>query len=142
MERPAGVTVLATLYIVGASWGVIQISLSALGVEWLGTLHEDISEPIWIRVAPAVARLMLAGLSLILGVGLIRLRRWARRFFIIWCLTCMAISIALPIVLSLWSRRWDPSFFEIPPFVAAYFLVCLWYMSTTRVRRAFGTLGG
>lgn len=138
MKRPVGVRVLATLSILSALFGVVQLCLSALGVEWLGMSHEQVGEPAWFGVVPAVARLALSGLYIALGVGLWRLRRWAPRVLVIGCLTGVAVSFGLPFVVGLLFERWEASFFAFVLFSAAACFLCLWYLGTPKVKRAFG----
>lgn len=130
MKRPLGVTILAVLALVAA---VAELAW-ATTLGWGGERGIP-GEAWWITAIAPLARVLLGLLYAFIGIGLWRLRRWARGVVIV--LSALAIgSAAFSVV---WGRQltgfWVPLWLLLP--VGAIYALCLGYMFTGKVRQAF-----
>lgn len=139
MQRPTGVTILAALYFwVAGILGIASVLL-ILGRSFFSGLGSSESTP-----QASARELMLFGffclavalLDLVCGIGLIRLKKWAR---------VMAIAVhvlwAILWALSLVGLRLHPSLFSLV-FRLVTLAVQIWilmYLSRGNVKRAFET---
>jgi len=133
MERPLGVTFLATLILMVATAYLGRAAASGWGLE--GSLR---GEPWWFNAIAVVARFGLGLLYGLIGVGLWRLRDWARGTFILLTvvgLTSAAFMLLLKYLapgLGLWT---PPLWISILLF--AYSGLVIYYLMRTSVVRAF-----
>ncbi len=130
MKHPLGVTILAVL---GLTTGLAEI-VWAMTLGW-GTDRGIRQEVSWITAIAPIARLLLGLVYALIGIGLWRLRRWARGVVIL--LSALAIgTMAIAVV---WAGRlngFSPLMWLMLP-VAGFYVLCLSYMFTRNVRQAF-----
>ena len=125
MRRPLGVTILAVLTLIAAIAEWVWAATSGWGIErFMG------GESWWISLIGPLARALLGLLYGLIGIGLWRLRKWARGAVI--AISSLAIggvvfNAILGQSLSLWLL--------LP--VAGIYALCLSYMFTRKVRQAF-----
>jgi len=138
VKRPVGVTILTVYWILSgaASFG------QGLRMIWDVVLAGDAlpGERSWwglvlllVNVFPCV----MGVFGLAIGLGLWKLRRWARRLVIV--LSGLGVgSVALTFVLRQVTDRWVPPLWLWLPMAAFYFL-CLIYMFSHDAKQAFST---
>lgn len=139
MHRPSGVTLAAIFYIY---WACISLvgALATFLMAVTGATSKDLTGAtgflIGLKEIGGVIFLVLAALSLVIGVGLLKLRSWARLGTIVLS-GLNALGLLYGVVGSL-LRRHIPALLADLIFLALYALV-LWYMFRPHVTRAFTT---
>ena len=133
MERPSGVTAIATLFFLVATYlfgaGAIMlvrpglISMAA-GADLLGGLE----------LAGPFMFLLIGAISTMIGYGLLRLNNWARRIAILAAFVGMVMLI--PAVSgAVVSLRWSPLFFGGVGVILRVMVV--WYLYQEPVKESF-----
>lgn len=133
LKRPGGITILATLQIIvgvgSASWGVLLL-LSGLGM----AVSADV--PL-IGAFGAVGGVIAASVGvfgLFLGIGLLRLRNWARVSVIVLCsLSFISLALSLRVVSAY------PQALVGPLVGCTIATIIIVYLRSKGVRAAFGT---
>ena len=137
MKRPIGVTVVAMLAIVGGTYRFIQ------SLFWIRSFSETIGNLVvfgepktwWFVLAVGIAP-VLSIISIAVGIGLWKLRRWARLLLIVFSVlalgTVSLVFILGPISVDFWLRNPWPLLLPV-----ALYGFCLAYMFTDEVKRAF-----
>jgi len=142
MQRPVGVTILAVLAFV-AAWGLVLMALlSLLGgalVSSLGARGVGMMAGLGAAVI-AVFFLILAAVEVVVGIGLWKLRNWARIVTIVLC----GLSF-LGAVLSILNPFHIHVFFFLfllrRLIYAAIYAWILWYLFQPNVKQSFGATG-
>ena len=138
MERPTGVTVLAVLNFIGAACGICAGLLFLL----LGASVATFAPPGGFReilaglgaVVGAVS-LVMAGIAVLIGVGLLRLRNWAR--MVTMALAAVSLLFAAGgLLLSM--LAFEPLSLTLQGAFAALYAWIAWYLFQPHVKRAFG----
>ncbi len=130
MSRPTGVTILAILTLLGA----VSEMVWAIAMGWR-TERGNFGQALWISWIGPSARLLLGLLYGLVGIGLWKLRNWARHVVIV----LSAIAIAAVAFNAVWGRRltgFSVALWILIP-VAGFYVVCLGYMLTRNVKQAF-----
>lgn len=133
MDRPFGVTVVAILCFVGAGIGM----LGALWV-FLTAKHSTgrAGSVIAVVAITGLYTLAVAALSVVTGVGLLKLRNWARRLTVAFSWLSVA-GLLLGVGGSL--LRGQIFRLMVDLIFLALFTWVIWYMFRPYVARAFGT---
>ncbi|HUA01735.1 MAG TPA: hypothetical protein VMB02_15475 [Candidatus Aquilonibacter sp.] len=142
MQRPTGVTVLAVLAFCGAGLMVIFALISLLGGAVVSTLAPSRMGSIaGVGVAVlGVFLLIVAAVNVVIGVGLLKLKNWARILTIIFC--ALALLSAVLSILNPFHIHVFFLFFLIRRLVfAAIYAWILWYLFQPNVKQAFGATG-
>jgi hypothetical protein len=140
MQRPIGVTVLAILHFIGAGFAVLCGSGFLFGGTILALLGMSFPAAIasfWLVVG-AASFFAGAVLAIVVGVGLLRLRNWARLVSIVlaglgWLFAVLGIFNALLHFSVFLTIR------EL--LVAALYLWIVTYLLKPNVKQAFGATG-
>jgi len=143
MQRPTGVTILAVLAFIAGVFLVVAALLSLLGgalVSTLGSSHMGLIAGLGAAVV-AIFFLLLAVLEVVIGVGLLKLRNWAR----IVTIVLVGLSL-LGSVGSIFSPFAHMHVFLLIFLIrrlafAAIDVWILWYLFQPHVKQAFGTTG-
>jgi hypothetical protein len=92
MERPAGVTVIANLFLLAA---VYLISLSAIMLLFPGTVSMMLGSPLLggLELAGPYMFLLFGGAGAAIGWGLLRLNNWARRAAVVLAIAGVALLV-------------------------------------------------
>jgi hypothetical protein len=142
MQRPVGVTILAVLAFVAAGGLVLMALLSLLGgalVSSLGARGVGMMAGLGAAVI-AVFFLILAVVEVVVGIGLWKLRNWARIVTIVLC----GLSF-LGAVLSILNPFHIHVFFFLflvrRLIYAAIYAWILWYLFQPSVKQSFGATG-
>jgi hypothetical protein len=69
--------------ILGGIVGIIQICLFCLGKEQYLTKWESYNLPVWIGYYGIYQYIAIAPLSIIAGIGLLKIKQWARQLFLL-----------------------------------------------------------
>ena len=130
MRRPLGVTILAILALTAA---VVELA-SAMTLSW-GTERGTRGEAWWITAIAPLAHVLRGMLYGLVGIGLWRLRKWARGAVI----AISSLAIGGVVFNAIWGQSLTG--FSVPlrlllP-VAGIYALCLSYMFTRKVRQAF-----
>lgn len=139
MQRPTGVTILAVLAFCGAGLLVIFALISLLGGAVVSTLASSRMGSIaGMGVAVlGIFLLFFAVVDLVIGVGLLKLKNWARIVTVIICVLALlstVLSILNPFHVHVFFF-----FFLIRRLVfAAIYAWILWYLFQPHVKQAFG----
>ncbi len=121
MERPTGVTVLAGLSFLGA------------GLCVLGGL--DYAALVGLSAVGGVLLLVCAAIGVVAGIGLWKLRGWARMVTIV--LTILSLVLAVPgLFMSIFSLKVPQLIFQL--IGAGICGLIVWYMFRPHVKQAFG----
>jgi uncharacterized membrane protein (DUF2068 family) len=139
--RPTGVTVLAILNFLGAASMVICGLLLMLGLGLAGMGAGSAGEKggmallLGLGAVAGVVFLVFAAVAIVVGIGLWRLRNWARILTIILA----AISL-LPLLPGLMGSMLTLEIFSLifQLVFAAFYGWIIWYMLQPHVKRAFG----
>jgi hypothetical protein len=144
MKRPVGVTVVAAIFIIFGVYGFLTELL---------VIHDrpDLWEIFLLR-GPRTWLVLVPWLILactvcwpVAGIGLWRLRKWARRLAIILCLLAMAWGPLTFVVFyfagesfnfEIWLRNPWPLLVRVL-FVVIFYGLCFGYMFTSQVKRTF-----
>jgi len=142
MQRPTGVTILAVLAFLAAAVLVLMALLSLLGgalVSSLGARGMGTLAGLGAAVI-AVFFLILAAVEVVVGIGLWKLRNWARIVTIVLC----GLSF-LGAVLSILNPFHIHVFFFLfllrRLIYAAIYAWILWYLFQPNVKQSFGATG-
>ena len=144
MQRPVGVTILAVLCFIGAALLVICGLVLLLGGAWLATLrsaHAGAGLPpaaVLLAGMGAVAGIIvlaLAALNVVVGIGLLGLKSWARILLI--------VLIAIGLVLSVLGLFSVLMAFHIGMVIRQLIVIAidvwiLYYLFRPHVKQAFG----
>jgi uncharacterized membrane protein (DUF2068 family) len=143
MQRPTGVTILAVLAFIGAGLLVVGALFSLLGgmlVSTMGASRMGMLAGVGAAVI-AVFLLVAAAVDIVVGVGLWKLKNWAR------IITIVLIGIGLlGSVLSIISPFGHMHVFFFLFLIrrlilAAIYAWILWYLFQPNVKQAFGAAG-
>jgi len=142
MERPTGVTILAVLNFVGALLCVLGallfflgLGLAGAGAKTTGAGTGGMALLMGLGAVGGVIILIFGAIAVLVGVGLWKLRNWARILTIV--LTALSLLFAvLGLLTSLLHFQLFALVFRLV-FVAIYALI-LWYMFQPHVKQAFG----
>lgn len=140
MERPTGVTVLAILNFLGAACMVMVglLFMLGLGLAGLGAGQQSAGGMAFLMGLGAIAGvifLIFAVIAIVVGIGLWRLRNWARILTII--LAAISLLPLLPgLMLSMLSLEIFSMMFQLA--FAGFYGWIIWYMVQPQVKRAFG----
>jgi len=143
MQRPTGVTILAVLAFCGAG----LLVLAALAVLFGGALLSSLSSSgmgMMAGVGAAVVAaflLIFAGLDVAIGVGLLKLRNWARVLTIVLCALFFLGSIFSIFSPFAHMHMFLMIFLVRRLVMAAIYAWILWYLFQPNVKQAFGATG-
>jgi len=139
--RPTGVTVLAILNFLGAACMVIFGLLFMLGLGLAGMGAGSSGEGgamallLGLGAVAGVIFLVFAAVAIVVGIGLWRLRNWARILTIV--LAAISLLPLLPgLLMSMLSIEIFTMMFQLA--FAAFYGWIIWYMLQPHVKRAFG----
>jgi len=135
MKRPFGVAVLA---VVGILSGVYGFASGLLLVRRSWALMEILvpNEPRTWGVLAVGLPCVLGIIYTVTGIGLWRLRKWARGVVILWAILAIGTAVLNVILKTFNPDRWVPPLWLLLPVVGFYGL-CLAYMFTRKVKQAF-----
>lgn len=137
MERPTGVTVLAILNFLGAACMVMVglLFMLGLGLAGLGAGQQSAGGMAFLMGLGAVAGVIFLIIAIVVGIGLWRLRNWARILTIILA----AISL-VPLLPGLMFSMLSLEIFSmmVQLVFAGFYGWIIWYMVRPHVKRAFG----
>jgi hypothetical protein len=140
VERPSGVTIIAVLMLIAAGF----LALGSLVFFFVGVMDmtgADAAEPISTAIAAmgvsgGLFFLILAGAYVLLAIGVLELRNWAR----LGCMVSIGLGVALAVMsFILWVGH------PVAPRMVCQFVVIaldvwiLWYLVRPHVKQAFGT---
>ncbi len=131
-QRPLGVTILAALAVTAAlgeiAWALTRGSGTDRGIS---------GESWWIGAIAPLARALLGLLYFAVGIGLWKLRRWARGVVIGWSVLAMG-AVLIIIGTNLWPTEIMVSLWFLL-IVAGLNVLCLRYMFTRKVKQEFSS---
>lgn len=142
MERPTGVTILAVLNFLGALLCVLGALLFFLGLGLMGAGAKATGAGtgpaamlMGLGALGGVVFLVFAALAVVVGIGLLKLRNWARILTIV--LTSLSLVLGLlGLVTTLLHFVLFTFVFQLI-FLGIYAWI-LWYMFQAHVKQAFG----
>ncbi len=138
MQRPSGVTVIAVLDFIGAG-GCLIGALAFGAITGLVTTNGNPNSPL-ARVAGiggaagAAIFLLLAALSIVIGVGLLKLRNWARLISIFFAALGVVI-IVVGFVLTIAHLNAFSAVADVVPLAVNGWIA--WYLLNAKVKQAF-----
>lgn len=137
MERPFGVTVLAILSFLGAVFCVVVATLFvlAMGIAGFGPKQPGLAPFFHWGAVYAVTLLVLAVLVALTGLGMWKLRRWARIITIIFAFLNLQLQLLGLMGALLYSKFLA---FALGLVFLALYAWTLWYMFQLHVKKAFG----
>ncbi|MGO9588822.1 MAG: DUF2127 domain-containing protein [Candidatus Acidiferrales bacterium] len=143
MQRPTGVTILAVLAFIGAGLLVVGALFSLLGgmlVSTMGASRMGMLAGVGAAVI-AVFLLIAAAVDIVVGVGLWKLKNWARIITIV--LTGIGLLGSVLSIISPFEHMHIFLFvFLIRRLIfAAIYAWILWYLFQPNVKQAFGATG-
>ncbi len=143
MQRPTGVTILAVLAFIGAGLLVVGALFSLLGgmlVSTMGASRMGMLAGVGAAVI-AVFLLIAAAVDIVVGVGLWKLKNWARIITIV--LTGIGLLGSVLSIISPFGHMHIFLFvFLIRRLIfAAIYAWILWYLFQPNVKQAFGATG-
>ncbi len=142
MDRPAGVTVLSILNFLGAGLCVVGgvlflvgMGLAGLGAHQSGAGAGAMGMLMGMGAVAGVVFLVFAAIAIVIGIGLWKLRNWARIVTII--LDILSILLMIPGLLgTVMNFAVVPLVFQL--LILAFYAWVLWYMFRAHVKQAFG----
>jgi hypothetical protein len=139
MKRPIGITLLALFHFLGAAvYALLGVAFLTGGPEIhelarvygsYGEMIEGLGEEL------GVACLVVAAITLAIGIGLWMQKNWARLILVILTVFSLAVSAIWMVIMLVQSRT---AGFFVQTLVTALHLPVLWYLLQPRVRQAFG----
>ena len=141
MERPTGVTILAVLEFIGAGFLILLGLLLLVGMGMLGAMGGGGEGGRFLGVlgalgaAAGVVVIIVAALPLAIGIGLWKLKNWARILVIIFA-TIGALGNTARVIFGLSSGE----MFNVVGGIVGLGIqaLILWYMFQPHVKQAFG----
>ena len=142
MERPTGITILALFNFIWAFFSVLTAMVFFSGLGLVG-VRAGAASAVRGGAPVALARglgtvsgiLVASGIEVLAGVGLLKLRNWARILTIILASVGLLLA-ARGVVTSL--LHFQLFALVIRSVFVGFYALILWYLFQARVRRAFG----
>jgi hypothetical protein len=139
-QRPTAVTVIATITLIQGFLGLLHSVGCGLpvGIAFVSSPWDD--SPLDFLTAFFFLGFVQAVVQIVVGRGLLRLRRWARMVCMIYAVFCLVLTVGLSIVSIAYEGSGDTILLCLPfiLFPLAYCIAVMIVLNLRDVRAAFG----